>query len=201
MKLFLLLMTIALVAGAPSCQRKVVLMGDSITSEWPKHDPSFFTDKPYINKGISGETTAQMLARFQADVIALKPRVVVILAGTNDIAQNQGPVSLEETFGNIRRMVEMARAARIGVVLCSVLPVYDYYWKPGLQPDQKIPVLNRMISGYAREYGIPYVDYFSAMIDERNGLKKQFTADGVHPNQEGYQVMGLLLEAGVKREW
>jgi lysophospholipase L1-like esterase len=183
------------VPGAP----RVVFMGNSITEGWGNTCPDFFAGKPYINRGISGQTTPQMLVRFRPDVIDLKPAVVIILAGTNDIAGNTGPATLEEIAGNIISMAELARANRIRVVLCSVLPAFDYPWKPGLQPAGKIVALNGMIKEYADANGFVYLDYFAAMVDDRQGLKAAYTYDGVHPNEAGYRVMAPLAEAAIKK--
>lgn len=179
-------------------ERRVVFMGNSITEGWKTFDSAFFANRPYIDRGISGQTTPQMLIRFRQDVIDLKPAVVVILAGINDIAENSGPMTQAETFGNIVSMVELARANHIRVVLCSVLPALDFYWRPGLHPAPKITVLNNMIRSYARANHIPYVDYYSSMVDERQGLKKEYSEDGVHPNLTGYRVMEPLVETAIK---
>ena len=175
---------------------RIVLMGNSITEGWSHSRPEFFESHPFVNRGIGGQTTPQMLVRFKQDVVALQPAVVVILAGTNDIAGNTGPMTLDMIFGNITSMAEIARANNIKVVLCSVLPVYDYPWKPGLAPADKIVALNAMIKSYAEAQNMLYVDYFSAMVNAQNGLKKELGYDGVHPNEAGYRVMEpLLLEA------
>ncbi|MCB0659127.1 MAG: alpha/beta hydrolase fold domain-containing protein [Saprospiraceae bacterium] len=174
--------------------KRIVLMGNSITEGWSNHNPEFFANKPYVNRGISGQTTPQMLVRFRQDVIDLHPRAVAILAGINDIAENTGPMTLEETFGNIRSMAELARNAGIQVVLCSVLPAKDFPWHPGLAPAQKVVDLNRMIRTYADQEDFLYVDYFTPMVDAENGLKSEYTYDGVHPNKMGYQVMDEILE-------
>lgn len=180
-------------------ESRVVFMGNSITEGWKNVVPEFFKGKPYVNRGIGGQTTPQMLARFRQDVIELDPDVVVILAGTNDIAGNTGPISLEDIFGNLVSMTELARANGIRVVLSSVLPAYDYPWSPGLSPNEKIPELNRMIRNYAEKEGIVYLDYFQAMADEKNGLKDEYGTDGVHPNLMGYKVMEPLAEAAIKK--
>jgi lysophospholipase L1-like esterase len=155
--------------------------------------------KPYINRGISGQTTPQMLVRFRQDVIDLKPRVVVILAGTNDIAGNTGPETLEQIEENLASMSDMAAANHIRVVLCSILPAFDYPWKPGLTPAPKILELNRWIKAWAADHGYVYVDYHSAMKDERDGLPPTLSHDGVHPLSAGYTVMTPLVEAGIKK--
>ncbi|MBJ2175495.1 SGNH/GDSL hydrolase family protein [Aureibaculum sp. A20] len=180
-------------------QNRIVFMGNSITEGWLKLDTAFFDNKNYINRGISGQTTPQMLLRFRADVINLKPKVVVILAGTNDIAGNTGPMSFDMIMDNMKSMCELAKANAINVVLSSVLPAYDYPWRKGLNPNEKIPELNKLLKAYADENEMVYLDYFSAMVDNDNGMKKIYTEDGVHPNKEGYQVMGPLVESAILR--
>ncbi len=184
-------------AKVPRSDSSVVLMGNSITEFWQVIDPAFFEGKPYINRGISGQTTPQMLLRFRQDVIELQPKLVVILAGINDIAENTGPISLETTFGNIASMAELALANQIKVVLCSVLPAYDFPWRPGMKPADKVIQLNGLIKRYAEKNKLAYIDYFAAMVDERNGLDKKYTNDEVHPNLLGYRVMAPLLEKGI----
>jgi lysophospholipase L1-like esterase len=184
--------------GMPAAnENRIVFMGNSITEGWFNMDPDFFKGKPYIGRGIGGQTTPQMLVRFRQDVLDLKPFAVVILAGTNDIAGNTGPATLQEIFGNIASMAELATANNIKVILSSILPVYDYPWKPGLQPAEKIVSLNKMIKDYAAKSGHIYLDYFSAMADERNGLKKDLGSDGVHPNIAGYKIMEPLVEKAI----
>lgn len=186
--------------GLPSPdENRIVFMGNSITEGWGTIYPSFFSGKSYINRGISGQTTPQMLIRFRPDVINLKPKVVVILAGTNDIAGNTGPSTLEMIMDNIASMAELAMANHIKVILCSVLPVFDYPWKPGLNPAEKIVELNKMIKSYADKNGIIYLDYYTSMVDERKGLKKQYSEDGVHPNLDGYKIMSPLAEKAIKK--
>ena len=186
--------------GLPaSSENRVVFMGNSITEGWINTCPEFFTGKAYVNRGISGQTTPQMLVRFRPDVINLKPAVVIILAGTNDIAGNTGPSTLEMIMDNLISMSELAKANQIKVVLSSVLPVFDYPWKPGLQPADKIIALNGMIKNYAEKNGIVYVDYFSSLVDERKGMKKEYASDGVHPNKAGYLIMQPLAEAAIKK--
>ncbi|HEV8216489.1 MAG TPA: GDSL-type esterase/lipase family protein, partial [Gemmatimonadaceae bacterium] len=141
--------------------------------------------------------TPQMLVRFRQDVVALKPAVVVILAGTNDIAGNTGPSSVEMIEDNLVSMTEIAQANHIRVVLCSVLPVFDYPWKPGIAPAQRIVALNSWIKGYAARVGATYVDFHSAMADERQGMKADLARDGVHPTEAGYKVMAPLVERGI----
>ncbi len=184
--------------GAPAANEdRVVFMGNSITIGWLNKRPEFFEGKPYVDRGISGQTTPQMLIRFRQDVVDLKPKVVVILAGTNDIAGNTGPSTLEMIADNIKSMAEIADANGIKVILSSVLPVYDYPWKPGLEPADKIIELNKMIKAYAEENGYIYLDYFSAMADDRNGLPKKYADDEVHPTVEGYKVMEPMVEEAI----
>lgn len=177
-------------------ENRVVFMGDSITQNWKLQES--FPGKAYINRGISGQTSPQMLVRFRQDVIDLKPTVVVILAGTNDIAGNTGPMTLEQTEENIASMADLATVNGIRVVLCSVLPVFDYGWAPGLTPAPKIAELNAWMRGYASAKGYVYVDYYSAMKDERGGLPAALSADGVHPLPAGYAVMAPIAEAGIE---
>lgn len=178
---------------------KVVFMGNSITEGWWNNDSLFFKTNGYIGRGISGQTTSQMLVRFRADVINLKPKAVVILAGTNDIAQNTGYISLENVMGNIISMVELAKANRINVILCSVLPAYDFSWRKGLEPAGKIVELNKMIKAYADRNKLTYVDYHSALKDERNGLPEKYSNDGVHPTLEGYKIMEKIIAPALKK--
>lgn len=178
---------------------RVVFMGNSITIGWLNSRPEFFEGKPYVNRGISGQTTPQMLIRFRQDVVDLHPKVVVILAGTNDIAGNTGPSTLEMIMDNIKGMAEIAHANDIKVVLSSTLPAYDYPWKPGMEPAGKIVALNKMIQAYAEEKGHVYLDYFSQMVDERNGLPKKYADDEVHPTVEGYKVMEPLVEEAIQK--
>jgi lysophospholipase L1-like esterase len=180
-------------------ERRVVFMGNSITDGWARYFGEEFPGKPYVGRGISGQTTPQMLVRFRQDVIALKPAVVVILAGTNDIAGNTGPSTLEMIEDNLASMSELAQANGIKVVLASVLPVYDYPWKPGLEPAQKIITLNTWIRQYAAAHGAVYLDYHSAMADARQGMRKELSSDGVHPNEAGYRVMAPLAEAAIQK--
>ncbi|MCW5910773.1 MAG: alpha/beta hydrolase fold domain-containing protein [Cyclobacteriaceae bacterium] len=178
-------------------ENRIVFMGNSITEGWSKLHPDFWKDKPYINRGISGQTTPQMLLRFKQDVIDLKPKVVVILAGTNDIAGNTGSMTLEQSRDNIIAMAQLAKANGIKVVLSSVIPAYDFPWRPGLEPAGKIVALNQMIKRYCDANKIVYLDYHAAMKDERNGLKNELGYDGVHPNEAGYKVMGPLAEKAI----
>ncbi len=176
---------------------RVVFMGDSITAHWNLSNS--FPGKPYINRGISGQTTPQMLIRFRQDVINLKPKVVVILAGTNDIAENTGPMTQQATEDNLISMVELARANGIKVVLCSLLPAVDYWWHRGLHPAPKIVALNKWLKAYAARKGYVYVNYYPAMADAAGGLPPNLSKDGVHPSLAGYAVMAPLVEAGIEK--
>jgi lysophospholipase L1-like esterase len=180
-------------------ENRIVFMGNSITEGWSNTMPDFFAGKPYVNRGISGQTTPQMLIRFHPDVVDLKPAVVVILAGINDIAGNTGPSNQKMIQDNLASMVEIAKANGIKVVLSSVLPAYDFPWKPGMQPAEKVIALNTWIKAYAAANGCVYLNYFSSMADERHGLKAEYTFDGVHPNLAGYQVMAPLAEKAIQQ--
>jgi lysophospholipase L1-like esterase len=171
-------------------ESRIVFLGDSITENWNLSDS--FPGKPYVNRGISGQTTPQILLRFRQDVIALKPIAVVILAGTNDIAENTGPTTLEAIENNLVSMVELAQKNGIRVVLCSVLPAARYPWRPEIQSIEKIQALNRRMKGYAAQARVEFLDYYSAMIDQKSGLKEELGRDGVHPNRAGYAVMARL---------
>ena len=178
-------------------ERRVVFMGNSITDVWARYFPAMFPGKPYIGRGIGGQTTPQMLVRFRQDVIALKPAVVVILAGTNDIAGNTGPSTLEMIENSLMSMSELAQANGIRVVLSSVLPVHDYPWRPGLEPAPKIVALNAWMKAYAARIGAVYLDYHTAMADGRQGMRRDLASDGVHPTEAGYRVMAPLAEAAI----
>jgi lysophospholipase L1-like esterase len=186
--------------GIPTAnENRVVFMGNSITIGWLNKRPEFFKGKPYINRGISGQTTPQMLLRFRQDVIDLQPKVVVILAGTNDIAGNTGPSTPKMILDNIKSMAELARANGIKVVISSILPAFDYPWKPGLNPNKKIPALNSLLKEYSETNGYIYLDYFTAMADGRNGLPKKYADDEVHPTTAGYAIMEPLVEAAIDK--
>jgi lysophospholipase L1-like esterase len=177
----------------------VVFMGDSITDGWIRRSPKFFAENPgYVDRGISGQTTPQMLIRFRPDVIALKPKVVVILAGTNDIAGNTGPMTLEMIEDNLASMSELAKANGIKVVLSSVMPVCDYH-RPQTErrPPSQIVKLNEWIKDYCAKNNFVYLDYYNSMLDDQNFLKKEITADGLHPNEAGYAIMEPLADKAV----
>ncbi|HEX9825837.1 MAG TPA: SGNH/GDSL hydrolase family protein [Flavobacteriaceae bacterium] len=182
-----------------SGQQRIVFMGNSITEGWIKSRPGFFEGKPYINRGIGGQTTPQMLLRFRQDVIDLKPSAVVILAGINDIAGNTGPSTIEMIKDNLVSMAELAMTNNIKVVLCSVLPAKDFPWRPGLEPAEKVIKLNTLLQSYAEEHHLVYVDYFSAMVDGSNGLREDLGSDGVHPNALGYSIMEPIVEEGIAK--
>ena len=185
--------------GAPrSGEQRVVFMGNSITEAWAPMFAEQFPGKPYVGRGISGQTTPQMLIRFRQDVVALKPAVVVILGGTNDIAGNTGPSSIAMIADNLRSMTEIARANGIRVVLASVLPVFDYPWRRGLAPADTILKLNRWMRAYADSVGATYLDFHTPMADERQGLRADLTRDGVHPTAAGYRVMAPLTEQAIR---
>ena len=185
---------------APTAKEKrVVFMGNSITEGWSNDKNSFFHTKGYINRGIGGQTTPQMLVRFRQDVVALQPTVVVILAGINDIAGNTGPSTIPMIADNIKGMAEIARANGIKVVISSVLPAYDFPWSPGMEPAPKVIALNKLLKSYAKKNKIVYLDYFSAMVDERNGMKKAYSYDEVHCTQAGYDLMTPLAEKAIAK--
>lgn len=187
--------------SAPAAgQPRVVLMGDSITEEWLRLRPDFFADNGYVGRGISGQVSAQMLVRFRQDVIALHPAVVVINAGTNDVAENQGPYDEDASFGNIVSMVELALANGIAPVMTTVLPAARFSWRPALtDAADKIASLNERLRQYAGQRGIPFVDYYTPMVvsDATRALNPAYSKDGVHPLPDGYQVMEPLLNAAV----
>jgi lysophospholipase L1-like esterase len=181
-------------------ENRVVFMGDSITEAWHfEGAQGYFPGKPYINRGISGQTTPQMLVRFRQDVIALKPMVVVILAGINDIAANTGHETPEQIEDNLASMADLAEANHIRVVLCSVMPAFDFPWMPGMTPAGKVVALNAWIKAYAARKGYVYVDFHSAMKDDRDGLPPTLSKDGVHPLPAGYAIMTPLVEAGIAK--
>ncbi len=185
-------------------ETRVVFMGDSITENW-QHDgvPQVpeIPGHPWvkINRGISGQTTPQMVLRFRQDVIDLMPKVVVLMAGTNDIAQNTGVMTLKDTENNVATMADLARVHHIRMVICSVLPAADFPWHRGLQPAEKIRSLNAWIKHYVDDQGLVYVDFWSAMANAHGGLPANLSKDGVHPNQAGYAIMNPLVDAGIQK--
>ncbi|MDT0650745.1 SGNH/GDSL hydrolase family protein [Autumnicola edwardsiae] len=177
---------------------KVVFMGNSITEGWVNMHPQFFSENNYAGRGISGQTTPQMLIRFMPDVVELKPEAVVILAGTNDIAGNTGFSSVKMITDNIKAMAQLAEANGIKVILSSILPVYDYPWRPGLEPVSKIAKINKWLQNYAQENGHVYLDYFSALKNEKEGMQTAYAEDGVHPTSAGYDVMEPLAKEAIQ---
>jgi lysophospholipase L1-like esterase len=188
----------AKIAPPAAGEDRVVFMGDSITDNWGRHYGKFFPGKPYINRGISGQTTPQMLIRFRADVIALQPKAVVILAGTNDIAGNTGPSTLEMIEDNLTSMNELAQANHIKVILAAVMPTCDYI-KPQSErrPNSKIIELNKWIKRYAATHNAGYLDYFTPMVDDQGALKREITYDGLHPNDAGYELITPIAQKAI----
>lgn len=177
---------------------RAVFMGDSITDIWALSDPAFFSDNSFLGRGISGQTTSEMLVRFRQDVIAIHPEVVVIMAGTNDIAQNNGFITLENVLGNIISMCELAEANGIGVILCSVTPASRFAWRPEMTPAQSIAELNGLIRNYALSHGIYYLDYYPHLADADGGIPGKWSHDTCHPNAECYRsVMEPLVSEAI----
>jgi lysophospholipase L1-like esterase len=186
---------------APLGEQRVVFYGDSVTDFWGRREDTgeFFPGKPYINRGISGQTTAQMVLRFRQDVIDLHPAAAVILAGTDDIAGNTGPMTAEMTEDNFRSMVELAKANGIRVILASLTPTSDYPWRRGLAPGAKIKVLNDWLQGYCADRSLTYLDYYSSMANATGGMKPGISFDGLHPNAKGYAIMTPLAQAAIDK--
>ena len=180
-----------------SNKNRIVFMGNSITEEWKRFQPEFFSDNKYINRGISGQTTPQMLIRFRPDVIDLRPTAVVILAGINDIAENTGPSTVKMIAGNIISMAELAESNGIKVIISSILPASGFSWSPIHDPPPKILAINTIIKNYAEKNGMTYLDYYSSMVDDQEGLKKEYGLDEVHPNKKGYEIMSILVEKAI----
>lgn len=179
-------------------ENRVVFMGDSITDMWGCRGKPFFPGESYINRGISGQTTPQMLVRFWPDVIALQPKAVLILAGTNDIAGNTGPSTPRMIEDNLQAMAALANANHIRVILASILPAANYPWKPGIDPVAEIRTLNDWMQSYCAASGCVYLDYYSTMATQEGGMKQSLTIDGVHPNQAGYDVMAPVAERAIR---
>ena len=182
-------------------QNRVVFMGNSITEGWVRNDAAFFADNGYVGRGISGQTSYQFLLRFREDVLKLKPALVVINAGTNDVAENTGAYNEEYTMGNIISMVELARANGVKVILTSVLPAAGFGWNASIKDaPQKIAALNNRIAAYAKEQNIPYVDYYKSMVyGDNKALNPAYTKDGVHPTLEGYKIMEALIKEAIDK--
>ena len=175
---------------------EALFFGDSITEGWPQFNPSFFDANNFVGRGIGGQTTPQLLLRFRQDVIGLRPKKVILLAGINDIAENTGPISLEAIMENIKGMTEMAKANGIEMVLCAVLPANSFPWRPSIDPTHKVIALNQMIKAYAQENNLIYVDYYTPMVNDEKGLISTLGYDTVHPNKAGYDIMeGVLLKS------
>lgn len=178
-------------------EKRVVFLGNSIFEGWMRLRPEFFAGKPYYDRGISGQTTPQMLLRFYEDVLALDPDVLVLKAGINDIAQNAGPYNPLQTLNNIKAIAQLARVNSIKVILCSVLPASDFRWRPGLEPGDKVIALNNAIRDFAKTEGFYYLDLYSAVVDDKKGMKAEYANDGVHPTVEGYRVLEPLVESAI----
>lgn len=191
----------ATLAPAPAGEQRVVFYGDSITDSWGRREDTgeFFPGEPYINRGISGQTTAQMVVRFRQDVIDLHPAAVVILAGTNDIAGNTGPMTPEMTEDDFRSMVDLAKANGIRVILASITPTLEFPWRGGMAPAPKIKALNDWLREYCVERSLTYLDYYSAMVDAKGGMKPGLSFDGLHPNAKGYAIMTPLTQAAIDK--
>ena len=191
----------AALAPAGAGEQRVVFYGDSITDAWGRRPDTgeFFTGKPYVNRGISGQTTPQMVVRFRQDVINLRPAAVVILAGTNDVAGNTGPMTPEMTEDNFRSMIDLAKANGIRVIVASITPAADYPWRKGLAPGPKIRTLNNWLQGYCVTRSVTYLDYYTALVGEDGGMKEGTSFDGVHPNAKGYAIMAPLAQAAIDK--
>ena len=192
------------VIAAPNDGRRVVFLGNSITENWRNMRPEFFVDNGFIARGISGQTSYQMLLRFRADVIALKPKVVIINAGTNDIAQNNHPYVEDRTFGNIVSMCEIARANKVKVILSTITPCAGYAWNRSITDvPQKIESLNARLREYARQHKLGFIDYYSPMAvtngAKKGSLRDELTQDGCHPTVAGYEIMEPLALAAIRR--
>ena len=178
---------------------RIVFLGSSIFENWKKMVPGFFEGRPYLDRGISGQISPQLLIRFRQDVIDLKPKAVIILAGSNDIAGSTGHVTNASIMNNIASMAELAKLHGIKVILCEYLPVNEYPWRKGIEPAPKIMALNKLIRAYALANKYTVLDYFTPLVGERNGQRPELTLDGVHPNKEGYKIMAAVTEAAIQK--
>jgi len=181
-------------------EKRVVFLGSSIFEFWKQKDPEYFNSHSYVDRGISGQISSQLLIRFRQDVINLKPKAVIILAGSNDLAGSKGHVNNETILNNIKSMADLARKNHIKVILCKYLPVYEYPWNKALKgAANQIISLNEAIMAYAKENSFTILDYFTPLVDERNGQKAEFTTDGVHPNLAGYKVMEVVTDEAIRK--
>ena len=181
-------------------EKRIIFMGDSITEEWSNLYPSFFSNRRYINRGIGGQTTPQMLLRFKPDTIDLHPHIIVLLAGINDVAGNTGPSTVKMITDNIFSMAELAMNKDVKIILSSILPANAFPWNDAIENVSSIIIsINSLIKDYALGNGIVYLDYYSSMVDENEGLNSDYTEDGVHPNKEGYKVMSGLAEKTISQ--
>ena len=179
--------------------KRVVFMGNSITEGWKNKELTFFDNPAFINRGIGGQTTSQMLVRFRQDVIDLQPKAVVILAGINDIAQNQGPITVAAIFGNLKSMCQLAQANNIEVVLCSVLPAKEFPWRLHINPIEKVAELNRLLKTFAEENNFVYVDYYNELVTKEFGLPSELTNDEVHLTLQGYKTLEPMVMKGINK--
>jgi len=189
----------ALLSPPKRKEKRVVFLGSSIFEFWKQKDPEYFNNKAYLDRGISGQISPQLLIRFRQDVINLQPKVVIILAGSNDIAGNTGHVTPEKIMDNIKSMAELAKLHNIKVILCKYLPVYQYPWNKSVRAAEEIMALNELIVAYAKQKHFTVLDYWTPLVDERNGQRADLTVDGVHPNLAGYKIMETVTEAAIKK--
>ncbi|TDO24866.1 GDSL-type esterase/lipase family protein [Pedobacter duraquae] len=180
-------------------EKRVVFLGSSVFEFWKQKDPGYFAGKAYVDRGIAGQISPQLLLRFRADVIDIKAKAVIILAGSNDIAANTGHITNERIMDNIKSMVELAKANQIKVILCAYLPIIDYPWRKGLEPADKIIALNKLIRAYATQEKLVLLDYFTPFVNEVNGQKEELTVDGVHPNLKGYKIMEAITDQAIAK--
>ena len=186
--------------GTPTAgEKRVVFLGSSVFEFWKQKDPGYFANRAYVDRGIAGQISPQLLLRFRADVIDLKAKAVIILAGSNDIAANTGHITNERIMDNIKSMVELAKANKIKVILCAYLPIIDYPWRKGLEPADKIIALNKLITAYANQENLVLLDYFSPFVNEVKGQKAELTVDGVHPNLQGYKIMEVITDQAIAK--